>query len=339
MESPALIFLEDDGLRVNPRFASLLPPDLAYRYHALPVAGSGDRITVAMADPGDPEARRVILKVMGPSTCVVQTNQDTIDRLLAEFWEKAANPSPIFLACSTSGAPSAGVESYARTLADIMGATICRFDTKKMGSQIYPELCSEVERLNPGIVIIAGIERSNRKRSDEDSLENGLVGQLSSSILVVRKPHWPLRHILLILRNVTADQASVDWTIRIARPSCSDVTVLPLTMPIPKTCDRVCQMRSTIADFLTSDSTMGRNLRQVARRLVDSEINSTMRIRPEPLEHQVRFELGEREYDLVVIASEPDSPLSRPGSGELISPLLGCGNSPILFTKPKIIQD
>jgi len=339
MENPALMFLEDDGLRVNPRFASLLPPDLAYRYHALPVAGIGDQITVAMADPGDSEARQVISNVIGSSTCVVQTNQDTIDRLINEFWEKPANPSMILLSCSTSSASSAGVNSYTCTLADIMGATICKFETAKAGKQIYQEIRREVERLNPSIVIISGIAISNRRRFIEGSLENKLVDQLSPSILVVRKPRWPLRRILLVLRNVNGDQASADWTIRIAQPSFSDVTVLPLTMPIPVIYEHVYHMRSSIADLLTSSSTIGRNLRQVARRLVDSEINSTLRIRPEPLEYQVRFELVERAYDMVVIASEPDSPHSRLVNGDVISPLLGCANCPILVAKPQIILE
>jgi nucleotide-binding universal stress UspA family protein len=339
MENPALMFLEDDGLRVNPRFASLLPPDLAYRYHALPVAGIGDQITVAMADPGDSEARRVISNVIGSSTCIVQTNQDTIDRLISEFWDKAANPSMILLSCSNPSVSSTGVESYTRTLAAILGATICKFETVEAGKQIYQEIWHEVERLNPSIVIIAGIARSNRRRFIEGSLENKLVDQLSPSILVARKPRWPLRRILLVLKNVNGDQASVDWTIRIAQPSFADVTVLPLTMPIPVIYEQIYQIRSSIADLLTSGSTIGRNLRQVARRLVDSEINSTMRIRPEPLEYQVRFELAERAYDLVVIASEPDSPLSRLVNGDVISPLLSCANCPILVAKPQKVLE
>ena len=44
------------------------------------------------------------------------------------------------------------------------------------------------------------------------------IAQSSTSFLLARRPRWPIRSILLILRIEKTDEAAVDWLARLAQP-------------------------------------------------------------------------------------------------------------------------
>ena len=54
-------YLTLDKLAADPELSGRLPPDLAWRCHALPLAEDDGRVTVAMADPGGAEPREVVV--------------------------------------------------------------------------------------------------------------------------------------------------------------------------------------------------------------------------------------------------------------------------------------
>jgi nucleotide-binding universal stress UspA family protein len=313
--------------------AGLLPPDLACRYHALPVAEDGERITVAMADPGDKDAREAIMAVLGPSACFVRADAQVIDSLLAKFWEKASSPTSELLLWASTRAFADEIEAYAEDLATLLGAHLSRFETPKTGNEAYRVLASEVKRTKADIVILGSNEQTTLNRLLEVRPEYTLADRLSTSLLVVRQPCWPIINVLLVLRNEGKEETAVDWTLRFAQPSCADVTVLPLTLPAPAMCDQDPRLSYSIDTLLTSDSKLGKKLRFVAQRLVDSEINGTLRLREEPPIWQIRFELLEKDYDLIVIDCKPRNRLCRWMLGELVNPLLSRTDIPVLITK------
>ena len=326
-------YLDLNRLEAIPRLAGLLPPNLACRYHALPVAEDGVRITVAMADPDDKDAREVIMAALGPSTCVVRADAQVIDSLLAEFWEKASNQSLNLLLWVPTRAVADEVEAYAEDLATLLGAHLSRFETPKTGNEAYRVLTSEIKRTKADIVILGSNEQTTLNRLLEVWPEYTLADRLPTSLLVVRQPSWPIINVLLVLRNKGKEETAVDWTVRFAQPSCADVTVLPLTIPAPAMCDQDPRLSYNIDTLLTSDSKLGKNLRFVAQRLVDSEINSTLRLREELPIWQIRFELLQKDYDLIVIDCEPRNRLCRWMLGELVNPLLIRTDIPVLFIK------
>ena len=78
LDSPAII----------PRLVRRLPPALAFRFHALPLAEGKGYITVAMADPDDAEARAALAAALGMRLYVVKADPMVIDGLLSEVWPK-----------------------------------------------------------------------------------------------------------------------------------------------------------------------------------------------------------------------------------------------------------
>lgn len=336
MKNQATQHLELDNLQANPRLAKLLPPDLACRCRALPVAEDGERITVAMADPDDKEAREAIFAVLGPSAYVVRADARIIDRLLAEFREMTINQSLELLLWAPAKAIPDEVETYAKDLATLLGAHLSMFETSCMGNEAFRALTSEIDHIKADIVILGEFEQSILERLIEGPPENKLAYQLPTSLLVVRRPRWPIKNILLILRNGVIDETAVDWTVCLARPSGADVTIVPLTIPLSAMYDQYSRMRCSIDTILTSDTKFGK-LRLVAQLFVDSEINGTLRLRQEPPIWQIRFELLENDYDLVVIDCNPPNKLWHWILGELVNPLLSWTVRPVLITKSSTV--
>ena len=331
-------YLEFDNLEVIPRIAGLLPRELAIRYHALPVADDGKRITVAMADPNDNEAREAIIAVLGPSTLIVRTNAQFIDKLLAEFWDKATNRPLELLLWLPKKSITTGIETYAEYIATLLGAHLNHFETADMGDKAYRALVSVIEDIKADIVVLGEWEQTIMERLIQGSLENILASQMPASLLVVRHPIHPIKNILLILRNDAIVQTSLNWTIGFARPSGAEVTILPITIPLPAMYDHNPRMRCSIDSILTSNSRLGKKLRLVAQQLVDSEINGTLRIRQEAPTWQIHCELLEHNYDLVVIDSEPPNKLWHWIQVELVNPLLNWSDKSVLVTKSSTMQ-
>lgn len=259
MKNRETSYLDFNRLEAIPRLTGLLPHDLACRYHALPVAEDGERITVAMADPDDKDAREAIMAVLGPSACVVRADAQVIDSLLAKFWEKASNPTSELLLWASTRAFADEIEVYAEDLATLLGAHLSRFETPKTGNEAYRALTSEVKRTKADIVILGSNEQTTLNRLLEVRPEYTLADRLPTSLLVVRQPCWPIINVLLVLRNEGKEETAVDWTVRFAQPSCADVTVLPLTIPAPAMCDQDPRLSYSIDTLLTSDSKLKKN--------------------------------------------------------------------------------
>lgn len=329
-------FLEIDEPNVNPRFALLLPADLAHRCQAIPVARNGDRITVAMANPSDEKARNEILAVLGPSTCVVRARTQAIDKLLAEFWKSVKYSTPNFLYWQCTKNTSANEKSYAEALSTMLGARLNHFRTKTMGNKAYRELTQEIEQHQVDMLILGTIEPSIFKELSEIYSGTPPIDRIPTSLLIIKQPRWPLRSILLILKNEVTDESAIDWAVRIAQSSKAKIAILPLTIAIPDINLQDLQGNSHIATLLTRNCTVGSNLRSVAQRLVDSDINGTIVLRQESPFQQIHFELMERNYDLVLISFQNRDHIEDLVQGNLIKLLMNRFDLPVLVTKSTI---
>ncbi|MEE8568403.1 MAG: universal stress protein [Anaerolineales bacterium] len=323
-------FLEFNGLKANPRLAGRLPPDLARRYHVLPIAEDGERITVAMANPDDAEAREAVQTTLGKSIYIIRTDVHTIDRLSTELWPEAINHSQYFLTWLPSSSIHAEIKPYAKALSTLMGAHLGHFETSEIGSNAHTALAEETKIAKVDMVIYREPDQPLFRKLFTGSPENKLVDLLSSSLLCARKPRWPLKKILLVIRGEGADETAIDWTLRLAKQSGASVTVLPLIAHFPTI---YAHMRPTMPALLTTEDTLGRKLRSVAHRLVDWEIEGTLRIREEMPSQQIRCETIEGNHDLIVIATEPPNRLRRWMVGELVDPLLSWADRPVLIAK------
>lgn len=321
------------GLALEPRLARRLPADLAWRFHALPLAEDRGRITVAMADPNDPAGREAIAAALGPTACVVRCDAGAIDLLLAQIWGGDARCSLKVLVCAGSSAIAPPVVHYAEALSRLLEAHLDwlsmdeglssfggRPDAGQHHLYIFPDAA------HPMLRHLVSSPGKLEGRSRE--------GKFREAALVVSEPRWPIGRILLILCGEERDRATADWVLHLAHKARSKVTVLAIVPPVPAMYGHRAGIGDGLSGLLTANSPLGQEMRQVARHLVSWEITATLRLREGPPEIQIRRELAEGDYDLVALAGQPCGVLRRWLQGDETSDVLQWTKRPVLITRP-----
>jgi hypothetical protein len=324
-------YLTVEAIESSTQLARLLPRELASRFHALPVAMEGGQITVAMAHPEDASARDAITTILGDTTCVVQSSQETIDQLLEQLWSQMDYMALNISLCAPRGKPDRQVLSYARSLADLMGANLTIYDLHHGDREALHALEHRLSECKPDLLVWEDVPQSFSGRRLSTAKICLVTRRQSIPALIVRGHRWPVRKILLPLRGGSGDISSLDWVIRLACASGAQVTLLPLMPPLPM---MYASTRHNLSNLLNSNSLLGRELRQISCKLVEEGIQGTLLLRQEPDEWCIHNETIEGDYDLVAIAGEPRKRLRRWSARELVGPLLEWIERPVLVARP-----
>jgi nucleotide-binding universal stress UspA family protein len=301
------------------------------------VAEHNDRITVAMANPDNAMAREAVMTALGTTTCVVQGDAAAIDASLAEMWPDETHCSLHLLVCAQASSIADGTEAYeayAQAIGDLLDAQISHFCTPVATGAALDALVKKVEHDNYDLVILGESGRPLVERLFSGWVTRKATKRVSTSLLVARRPRWPLRRMLLVIRGDEMDDTAVDWIVHLARPSGAAVTVLTIVPPMPAMYHGMAHMEQVLATLLAGSSPLSRQMHRTAQRLVDWEIKSTLRLRQGSPEWQVSCEVAEGDYDLVVVAAEHHRQWLRWLLGELVGPLLHWTDRPVLIAKP-----
>ncbi len=157
----------------------------------------------------------------------------------------------------------------------------------------------------------------------------------SFAVLAAQNPCLPLARILLVLCGGSADQAAVNWTIRLACPSAAAVTVLAVVPSVQAMYHGLARMRQSLRSVLSTDTALGHQMRETAQRLVEAEVSSALRLRQGPPEQEICREMAEGGYDLAIMATRPCRWWLRQLKGDPICSLLRWADRPVLFVEPK----
>jgi len=318
-------YLSLDELAPNLKLARRLPADLAWRFHALPLAEDKGSITVAMANPDDTAAREAIIAALGPTSCVVQGNAAAIDALLAEIWEDETNPLRVAV-CDFPNPVLQEIWEYAQALGELLGARLSRMNT----AEGINALAREDEGIEQELFIFEEPDHPLLHLL----LSEGKQTTRPVATLTTRQPRWPMKSILLVIFGDREDNAAVDWVLRLARQSASAVTILAVVPPVPDMYDRRIYPEQGLPALLTAETPLGRQMRQVARHLADWGIETTLRLRQGPPDWQIHREVAEGDCDLIAMAARPDHWLLHQMGGDLLDHLLRWSDRPVLIAKP-----
>ena len=322
-------YLALDELTTDPRLARCLPVDLAWRCHALPLAEDRGRMTVAMANPDDEEARDAVLAALGRESCVVQGDLLAIDARLSEIWGNDSRRRLKLQVCAFPDPLPDELWDYARALGVLLGAHLGRMDT----AGEVNALTGEAGRADCDLVILGkGGHPPIRRLLSRPIAEGALSSQKSDlpfAVLAAQEPRWSLERILLVLCGESADNAAVDWALRLACPSTAAVTVLAV---VPY--HGLSRMEQGLASLLTTDTALGCQMRQATRRLVESGVDGTLRLREGAPDQQICREMVEGDYDLIVMATKPCRWWLRQLKGDPICTLLSWFDRPVLLAEP-----
>ena len=335
MEGTALqrtAYLVNEQLAPSPELVRRLPYDLAWRYHALPLAEDRGRVTVAVANPEDAQVRDAILAALGPESCVVQGDALTIESLLAEVWGEAACSRSNPRVYAVAGPSAAELSDYAEALAALLGGKL----SQVTAAEAVDALTGEGPRTCDLVIFGADCDSQVRRLLSRPLAEGSAPSGQSAvpfALLAAQEPHWPLKRILLVVSGVDADGAAVDWALRLACPSAAAVTVLAVVPPMPLMYHGLSRMEQNLRSLLRTDTALGCQMRQVAQSLVASGVESTLRLRQGAPEQQIFREMVERDYDLAIVATHPCRWWLRQLKGDPICSLLKWARWPVLFVE------
>jgi len=327
-------YLTLDNLIVNRKVARRLPPTLAFRYHAIPVSKANGSITVAMANPYDQTACQEIAEALEAELFVVQSDLIAIDEQLAELWPAEAGHTLRFLVCHNDSPSSEQIQAYGRYLGELLNAQLTDYGETDRTETTFEDLI-EGAKYDINLVIFGEPCQSLLGKLVTGSIGCKAAEQMPTSILITRCPRWPLRKILLITRGQGLDNVAVDWIIHLAQPSGATVTVLAVQPPLSGTDSQALAGRG-LSDWLTTDTPLGQQLRRIAQQLVNWDIEGKLRFRQGPPDWQIKSEVNEGNYDLIVLAADPDDWWMRRILGRLVGPLLGWADRPVLIAKPAV---
>jgi nucleotide-binding universal stress UspA family protein len=332
-------YLRLDTLAADPKLARRLPPDLAWRYHALPLAEANGRVTVAMADPDDAEAREAVFAALGPMSCVVKGSALTIDERLSEIWGDDTHFRLKLEVCAFPEPLPDELSDYSQALSTLLRAHLGRLGTAAEMNAFL----SRRRHARCDLVITAGPACGKHgqlltRRLLSRSTANGTLASQPSvappAILVAQCPRWPLERILLLLCGEGADNGAVAWALRLARASTAVVTVLAVVPPVPAMYSGLSRMEQGMAGLLTADTALGRQMRQVAQRLAECRVDGTLRLRQGAPDQQICREAVEGDHDLIAMAARPCRWWLRQLKGDPICSLLRRVDRPVLLAEP-----
>jgi hypothetical protein len=328
-----IAYLALDAMAADPGLARRLPADLAWRFHALPLAEDNGRVTVVMADPNNAEARNAVMTALGQTPCVVQGDPVTIDALLAEIWANKVIHQPRLLACAFPDRVAETVYGYALAISDLLDARLDRVSDAAGFDAL-------VERPGPvgHDLIVLGepdYQRTCRvlSRAARRAQEPKPPGAVPPAVLLARRPRWPLRRILLLVCGNEEDRPALDWVLRLARQSRSAVTILAIVPPVPGMYGQRAAMNQSLPALLTTETLLGRQMRYMAQQLGEHEIEGTLRLRQGAFDLQLQHEAARGKYDLIAAGAKPCGWWRRCLEGDLIDSLLRWVDRPVLIAR------
>jgi nucleotide-binding universal stress UspA family protein len=322
--APPLIL---DHLEPDPVVARRLSPGLAFRHRALPVAETGHRVTVVMADPSDTAGRAAVAVALGTEPCVVQSDPAAIDLQLSQIWPDVDQRPMNLLAYVPGGPHGEEVRLYAEYVSGLLSACL-DYVSDDCPFPALIETASDYE-----LVICGEPDQSFVDRLLRGALGRRALDLLPNSLLLVRRPHWSLRRLLLVVQGEASDDEATDWVLRLAASSGASVTALAVVPPVPAMYHGLSRLEGGLAELLTAGTVLGRQMRRVAKQLVDENIEGKLQLREGAPAWEIRREAVEGGHDLVAVAAAPLNGLRSWLLGELATSLFRVIDRPLLIAR------
>jgi nucleotide-binding universal stress UspA family protein len=337
-----------DKLVADPRLARRFPLDLARRFHALPVAEQDGRVTVAMANPDDQVARVAVETTLGLASFLVRVDSKVVDALIDAAWNTEDHDTLRMLAHISPGPSHDQLTQYAQQMASLLQADLlpaelpqeelfrqkAKIDAQAQNAKATVEACNLYLFDSTDHPRLARLLAEPGIRTRPETLPEHVSWPYTRAALIARHPRWPLQRILLVITGEDVDQAAVEWMLRLARASHSVVAALAVVPPVPAMYGQRSALAQTLPALLSSNSTMGRRMRHTARLMVEWEIEGTLRLRQGPPDWQIRRELADKEYDVVVMGTKPRRQWLRRLEGDGLCCLLRFARQPVLIALP-----
>jgi len=323
-------YLKIASIDSYPRLAGKLPAQLARQYHAIPIAADLARLTIAIADPDDPAAREAIQSAVRLPATLVKADRLEIDSLIKKCYFNSAAPPLQFFVSQPEGQVNPDHQNYIRSFTQLFHADLAWGQKTEGKTNPEPCLSEEIKQLNKDLLICPSASGSFQQHFAPAPDEKKLFKHCNTSILLIRETRWPIQQILLVLQVDDIDACAEEWAVRVAIASKASLTILPVIPTVPL---MYSEMQQGLSELLDSNCQLGQHLRRVARRLVNWEVSGSFKLRDEPPEWQIRSEISQGDFDLIIIGVEFHNPLRKLFMQDLVFPLSCWTTRPILLAQ------
>lgn len=318
--------LKFDSLEWNSSVMRMLPPEIAFRYHALPIATDGQQVTVAVAPSDNQQALNAIRQVIDAPVCFIQADPLEIDLMLSQLWPSAS--PPLRLLAWTTGQEPASFLEYTHNLARFLNMDLEQTSIPYHGNSLQ-DLTAEVQRSSPDLFLFSSCHPSRTLSRLVSSLST--VGRELSYLKVPLEPVWPIFRILLVLdeMNVETDRAIL-WASRLACNDQIQVTVLPILPPLPLFYGGF--LKHNLEDILTGSDPLGQKLQEISRHFQDNHVLGVYKFRDGDPISQIREEIFASDPDLLIFPSRFRKGMKNWLAEGLGSMLFKSSSKPLLMT-------
>ena len=307
----------------------MLPREIAYRYHALPVATDGKKVTVAMAAPDDQVASCAIQSILDSPVCLIQADEEDINHHLDQVWPQ--NPTVMKFLFWPLTAESNRSFNIAKGIARSLLANLVRIDCPGNGQDSIIGLRKAIHQEKPDLLIVEANHPSRLCRELSSRKEKKGVALLPDLLILPSDPNLPINKLLLVLPDSgSGSDKAASWVIRFSESSMVDVTILPILPPVP-----LCYgsfLQHNLASLLAGSDTLGLNMRSITNQFSRENISANFKLREGNPFNQVRDEISLSDPDLIILPSSPHKGREFLFGTDLAGMLFKSISKPILIT-------
>jgi len=273
------------------------------------------------------------LDTRGTTTRAAEGNPAAIDALLAQVWPQVARRPLRLLVCAHASPVAEAISAFAQVMAELLDAQLSRYSPVAGMSVACDALPQELTAQGFDLLVWGEPEQPVCQQLLGGLAYHKALDRVPTSLLVVRRPRWPLHRLLLVIQGDEGDEIAAVWTARLARAARAGVTVLAVVPPLPAMYAGCVRMQQGLAELLTTDTPLGQQMRRVARRLVEWEVEGTLRLRQGVPDQEICREVAKGDADLILLSAEPHARWQRILAGRCADKMLGWADRPVLIAK------
>lgn len=326
-------YLNLEKIKRNLKVEKLLPQDIAYQCHALPVSCEGNRIIVAISYPEDKTVISMVTSVIGFPVSFVQADVGEIDHRLEEVWHHSQENELHLLLWSASQAEP-GCPSYAEGIADLLRARLYQVDSRHFAEDPWRGFQQSIDETQPDLIFLDDLDSFSSGKRPRRSVTRRLIRNTPISMLIPNQPLWPLRKILLVLsESDPVDDPAIEWVGKLAQTSKAEVEILVFLPPVPMMYGQAIQY--SIPNLLRSNDPLGKKAQWVSDQFTQLGIEGTFRLRQGDPENQIRSEISNSSPDMVIVSEESQNLAHRLLTTDVTNSLIKFADCPVLFARKK----
>ena len=318
-------FVDLKKIDLDHKVGQLLPPEIAYRYHALPVASDGKQVTIAMAHPEDQTACRIVKSQIHAPVFLIQADNDEIDYMLHQLWPQAPDPLK-FLFWSLADDKSQALD-FTTEIAGTLGAELEQIDSPLDEDVFYEDLACCLKKWKTDLIVLQALNAFQVLRKLEKRVH---PYSLPDILILPAGPMHPLKNLLMVIDGELGSGSGVRWALRLNQLARVTVNMLPVLPPIPPCYGSL--LFHDLAAIKAGKDPLGKDLRAQSKKLKEKDIKVICTLRCGDSYDQIRQEIQATDPDLIILPAITTRGRLKWASIDVLQILFKYISKPILIT-------